>query len=219
MRCTKCNKILRPVVAVDIDGTLADYHGHFLAFAGRYLGQDVLSERYDGAEGFKHWFCQVTGSDANTWNDIKLAYRQGAQKRSLPIYPGAKELIRRLHQHGAEIWLTTTRPHLRLDGIDPDTRAWLDRHGIKYDGLLYDDDKYAQLALRIDGDRMVGVLDDLPEQCEAADAVFGAGTAIGRLTCYNTMAAWTSVECVPIDRAREMLISRVLSWKVQHGSE
>jgi hypothetical protein len=54
---------------------------------------------------------------------------------------GGQTFVDTLRAEGAEVWLTTTRPHDRFDRVDPDTREWCRRNGINFDGLLYDGDK------------------------------------------------------------------------------
>ena len=99
-----------------------------------------------------HKFMGVTLRD---YRECKLAYRQGGLKRFMPCYPGASELATALRRRGAEVWICTTRPYLRLDSIDPDTREWLRRNKIKYDAILYGDDKYRELK-RQAGPRVAG---------------------------------------------------------------
>lgn len=74
------------------------------------------------------------------------------------------KLIRKNH---CQVWICTTRPYLRLDNIDPDTRHWLRRNGIQYDGVLFGDHKYRDLK-HIVGDRVLFVVDDLPEMLNQA---------------------------------------------------
>lgn len=163
MRCTECSREVKPVVAVDIDGTLGDYHEHFIIFAQGYVGRRLSMNH--GGDGE---FSDSLGLEKHEYRAIKLAYRQGGMKRSMPVYPYAPDLVTRLREAGAEVWLTTTRPYLRLDNIDPDTRAWLERHEISYDGLLYDDDKYTRLLEIVDRDRIIGVVDDQASMIHAA---------------------------------------------------
>jgi hypothetical protein len=151
------------VVSIDIDGTLADYHGWFLAFAALYLDRDMPSpfQINPGKPLYKHM-----GVSLATYREVKLAYRQGGMKRSMPCLEGAAEMITAIRKR-AEVWICTTRPYLRLDNIDPDTREWLRRNGIKYDALLFDpadsDNKYRELK-RQAGSRVACVAEDLPEQ-------------------------------------------------------
>jgi hypothetical protein len=183
-------------VSIDIDGTLGDYHRHFLNFASAYMGlrkQDwIQPEEYNGVRGFKDWFLDRTEQPADVWYDIKLAYRQGAQKRSMPVRPWAAGLTRQVKALGAELWLCTTRPYLRLDGIDPDTRFWLAHHGIVYDHLLYDEHKYMELARRIDPERVCAILDDLPED------LIEAGNIFGRMVCILIRASH-NVKAIDMD--------------------
>lgn len=177
--------MVRPVVAVDIDGTLGEYHEHFRRFASEYYGRH-LPIGYDGSTDFSSWL----GLSKAEYRQAKLAYRQGGAKRTMPVRDGAVELVNSLREQGAEIWLCTTRPYLRLDNIDPDTREWLRRHGIPYDGLLYGEDKYARLLECVDFERVVGVYDDLYEMCEhAAHQGFFAIQAISKSNS-SPRASW-----------------------------
>lgn len=215
MRCTNCSREVKPVVAIDIDGTLGDFHTHFLKFAAMYTAS-TIPMNYGGDVGFKRWFLDnCSYEDENTWQQIKLAYRQGGLKRSMPIYDGAERLCRVLREEGAELWLTTTRPYLRLDNVDPDTRFWLELNGIKYDGLLYDEDKYAKLAEYVDKERVVAVLDDLPEQWEEAAKAFGWRVPILRRTRWNRKVPSDSA-IMNLEKALSIIYERMRAWKGAH---
>ena len=214
MLCTQCSKPIKPVVACDIDGTLGDYHGHFVEFASKYLGrrlpsvQNYLSNRR---------FAEYLGISLPEYRTIKLAYRQGGMKRSMPIFLGAGALLRTIHEQGCELWLTTTRPYLRLDNIDPDTRFWLERHGITYDGLLYDEDKYERLAENVDRQRVILVIDDLPDQLTAASTYFGHDRVALAANGHN---AWISRSIRYSHRQLERMVeNRVGEWKRRHAHE
>lgn len=177
-----------PVVALDIDGTLGDYHRHFLAFAENWIGQRMP----DPAEinpGQPLW--RFMGVDKQTYQECKLAYRQGGLKRWMPAYPFAAELTAAIRSAGAEVWICTTRPYLRLDNIDPDTREWLRRNEIVWDAVLFDQanrkySKYRELA-RQAGSRVACIMDDLPEAIAAipADRLPGLQRLIVRDQPYN----------------------------------
>lgn len=166
---------MKPVVALDIDGTLGDYHGHFTRFAQEWTGRE-LPNPADINPGQPFW--KHLGMSNTTYRQCKLAYRQGGLKRSMPVYEGAAELSRKIRRGGAQVWICTTRPYLRLDNIDPDTRHWLRRNGIQYDGVLFGHDKYRQLSKLVDPVDVVMVLDDLPELCDRAMPLFGPYVAI-----------------------------------------
>ncbi len=155
----------KPIVAVDIDGTLADYHTHFLKFAEGWYGREMPKPEdiNPGMPLHKH----MKTSKA-TYRQCKLAYRQGGLKRSMPVYEGAREMTREIREAGAEVWICTTRPYLRLDNIDPDTRHWLRRNGIQYDAVIWGPNKYRDLVKHVGADRIVAVIDDLPEMAVQA---------------------------------------------------
>jgi hypothetical protein len=217
MLCSRCSEPVKPVVAIDIDGTLGDYHTHFIDFASNWLGlglEGLLKaslNMYSGEKAFSVYCCELFDIQIGTYRDIKLAYRQGGMKRSMPILDGAREICFMVRQSGAELWLTTTRPYLSLDNVVPDTVAWLDRYAIAHDYMIFDEDKYAVLADKVDSRRVVAVLDDLPEMYDAAAEVFGKYVPIlarGRFNKKvkrpNSMSlSWTSLE----------IHTRIRKWK------
>jgi hypothetical protein len=158
---------LRPVVALDIDGTLGDYHGHFLRFAEGWTGKPMPDPSLNTAGVPLYQWMKVSKA---TYRECKLAYRQGGLKRSMPCYEGAADGVRSLRKSGVDVWIATTRPYLRLDNIDPDTRHWLRRNKIQYDGLIYGDHKY-RLLKRLVGERVLFVVDDLPSLVAQASSI------------------------------------------------
>lgn len=155
-----------PLVALDIDGTLGDYHSHFLAFAENWFGRKFPDPK-DINPGLKLW--QFMGIHVDDYRACKLAFRQGGLKRWMPVYEGASALTKEIRELGVDIWICTTRPFNRLDNIDPDTQEWLRRNEILYDALLFGEDKYAELHRQVHLRRQVlAVVDDLPEMVEEA---------------------------------------------------
>lgn len=194
------------MVAVDIDGTIGVYHDHFVDFAEGYLGR-ILPARYDGSVPFwKH-----LGLDLTTYRQVKLAYRQGGMKRSMPLRYGAVQLFDICKTYDAEIWITTTRPYLRLDNIDPDTQHWLDRHGLKPDFMLYDEDKYGQLHDMVGPERVVAVVEDLAEQWDRAAELFGSKVPIMAYG-YHNLSERRSGEGSLVKIA-EQVAQRIEEWR------
>jgi len=198
----------RPVIGLDLDGTLGDFHRHFLTFAEGYLQRQVRWH-WDGTEPF--W--RMLGVSKRTYREVKLAYRQGGLKRSMPLIPGAKDLVNGLRREGAEVWLCTTRPYLRLDNIDPDTRFWLRHHRLGYDGVLFGERKYRDLALMVGCTRVLGILDDLPEMVDSANANNLNGTLIERT--YNRH---TDLPSVPsLSAASLMFHGLITTWRKENN--
>lgn len=206
MLCSRCSEPVAPVVAIDIDGTMAPYHPHFIEFASSWLGYEPRGrEEYTGHPRFREWMCDVYNIDLSTFRAIKLAYRQGGMKRTMGVYPGASPLVRSLRDAGAEVWLTTTRPHERYDRIDPDTVEWTRRNRIEFDGLLFGHDKLSTLVDRIDPRRVVAVLDDLPWVLERAEEL-GLGVPVLRRTRWNRAAEWEGLEYNRLDEATDGIL-------------
>jgi hypothetical protein len=210
---------LKPVVAIDIDGTLGDYHQHFIWFASEYLGDIEIMlkcsiDMYGGEIPFSEYCCEMFGVDLTLYRQVKLAYRQGGMKRSMPIIDAAARHCWSILDAGAELWVTTTRPYLSLDNIVPDTVAWLDRYAIPYDGLLFDEDKYAVLADRLDSRRVVGVLDDLPEMYDAAAEIFGPEVPILVAGRFNKQVNRPFKE--PLGMAVNNVLERIDRWEGAH---
>lgn len=158
----------KPIVATDLDGTLGNWHAHFLEFAAHWTGKPMPPADEINPGLRLHKFMGIRLAE---YRACKLAFRQGGYKRWMPLYPGAAELNQSIRKAGAEHWITTTRPYNRLDNIDPDTQENLKRNGIKVDGLLYGEDKYRELRRQVPG-RVVSIVDDLPEMVEAAMKAF-----------------------------------------------
>jgi hypothetical protein len=202
--------VLRPVVGLDIDGTLAFWHEHFLWFASEYTGKR-MPEKYLGALPLY----REMGISKETYRQIKLAYRQSGLKRAMCAVPGAADLVAAVRAAGAEVWVCTTRPYLRLDNIDPDTRAWLRRNRITYDGVLFGERKYHDLATLVGSGRVISIIDDLPEQVgNARDAGLRA-RLIQRV--YNE-PSWERCEGLADLRfAAVWLTTEIERWKGQNG--
>lgn len=212
MICTQCSDEIKPVVAVDIDGTLADYHGHFLQFASGYFDKGIDTPRGNRP------LHEHIGVTLEQYRACKLAFRQGSQKRSMPVFPFAADLCRGLRNNDVELWITTTRPYMRLDNIDPDTQEWMRRNLITYDHLFYDEDKYGRLLERVDRDRVVCVFDDDPLQIQRALEL--GLKAVWRRTLYNSLAThprqgWLALQAGMLPEAYVIISDLVEKWRAQ----
>lgn len=207
-----------PVVAIDIDGTIGQYHEHFRKFLEPYINQNLRTSWLDEYQGE---FSDALGVDKEIYREAKLSYRQGGLKRSMPVFAYASELTKEIHAMGAQVWVCTTRPWLRLDNIDPDTRAFLARHDIQYDGLLYGEDKYRDLVYNVGRERVVCVLEDLPEQVERA---FSLGLypilradAHNRWWVKNTIQGSRTHYVNQLDEAARDIAVLIHQWKENNG--
>ena len=209
--------ILRPVVAVDIDGTLADWHTKFLNFADEWLCRDGIGKEwwdYRGGPLYQHM-----GISLETYRAIKLAFRQSGLKRSMVEYAGTRTFVDMIVEAGAELWICTTRPYLRLDNIDPDTRFWLERHCISYDGVLFGDSKYRDLAELVGSARVVGVLDDLLEEVVQADTAGLPAYQIERRHNALERVSRPGMTVASLVDAAELFTKLIQDWMVEHNAQ
>lgn len=225
--------IARPVFGIDIDGTLGKYHEHFLRFARGWLGVDCWpgprstrgqglpygDDLYDGTCPMNEYM----GVSKARYRQVKLAYRRGGLKRSMPVYPGASALVRGLRAAQAEVWLCTTRPFLQHEKVEPDTREWLRRNRIPYDGVLAGEHKYRDLVKTVGSERVVAVLDDLPEMLQQAQSL--GLTAVLMSAPHNSWfdwvdgregeALWTS--WFPVTSPYQTMMELLTSWRCRRG--
>ena len=162
---------MKPVIALDLDGTLLDYYPHFLRFASGYFGRWFEPDGYDARISLAKYL----GVSKQSYRQCKLAYRRGQLKRSLPALPlplpQINELTHTVRRWGVDIWFCTTRPYLSHDEVDDATRHNLRRNGAVYQGIIWGEHKYRELVRTVGGNRVAAVLDDLPEQCRRAEAL------------------------------------------------
>jgi hypothetical protein len=206
-----------PVVALDIDGVLGDYHKHFLWFAEQWLGSPMppADEVNPGMR-----LSNFMGIPHHIYQECKLAYRQGGIKRFMPAYRYAGELTHGIHEAHTQVWLCTTRPYLRLDNIDPDTREWLRRNNIYYDAVIFEglnyEGKYEDLVKQVGLDRIVAAADDLPEQISTLISL-GVKKVYIRDQPYNRDSDAYGKRVHDLQFLYELLIKDISDWKEHHG--
>lgn len=219
MKCSDCGTQIKPVVALDIDGTIADYHRHLAEFAWAYWNETPAFPSFDrmvwdGSGNFEDYL----GLTREQYRQTKLAFRQGGMKRTMPRYPSEYPniAVNGWRAQGAEVWVTTTRPWQRHDNMDPDTRWWLQRMGIEFDGLLYDDDKYAELTKIVHPERVVAVLDDLKETCDRAVELGLPAIQVVRIHNSNSQEHSVSGRAF-FGTACAMITDAIKEWRAEHG--
>lgn len=201
-----------PVVAIDIDGTMGAYHAHFTKFAEAWTGKKMpsVSEPTGGVPFHKH-----LGISKQTYRKVKLAYRQGGMKRSMPVYPEVGDLTRMIRSKGVQVWICSTRPYLSLDNIEPDTRHWLrERAKAQFDNALFGEHKYRDLVKAVGAERVVCVFDDLPEMINQA-CDLGLRSYI-RTQPYNVNYARVDL-AGRVDNARDMMWAFEQEWEKFNG--
>lgn len=122
-----------PCCIIDLDGVVAEYPGGFYKWCIKnFFGRHSLHE-------FDQLYKKM---DLLAREDLKKRYRQSGEKAFLPLVPGARELLDCVRRKSnLKIILMTNRPYSEYYRIYPDTLAWLKRHEIPYDALLWSRDK------------------------------------------------------------------------------
>lgn len=211
----------QPVVALDVDGVLADYHKTFLWFAEQWLGEKMPSPE-EINPGLR--LSTFMGVPHHVYRECKLAYRQGGIKRFMPAYPFADYLTSNIRHAGAQVWICTTRPYLRLDNIDPDTREFLRRNHIQYDAVIFEGleqeeggiGKYWDLVRQVGHERIVAAVDDLPEQvAQAVDS--GIRKVYIRDQPYNRDPSITAERVTNLEELWASLYIQIKYWQEQHS--
>lgn len=210
-----------PVVSLDVDGTIADYHGHFLRFAEGYFGRSFPSVDAINPGLRLHEFMGIEHAD---YQRCKLAYRQGGMKRTMPALEGIGDVVRQCRiDWGAEVWICTTRPFNSLSSIEEDTMEFLRRAGVGYDAIIIDPigtkDKYQELW-RQAGSRVCAVVEDLPAQAWRA-ANYGFSPILIHNQPYNMISGENDAGLLPpqsirwdtAQKLRSLLRTAIYEWK------
>jgi hypothetical protein len=187
------------VVGIDIDGTLGDYHSHFLRCAEMFLQREMPKPKEINPLLPLH---RHMGVSKSRYREIKMAYRQGRWKRSMPVFYYARQMTIDIRRAGAEVAICTTRPFNQLGEVDADTRWWLRHHGIQHDIVIWGPHKYRDLCKAYGGkDNVVAVIDDELEQTVRCQKL-GLPLYL-RDQPYNQTLMWSGEELAKLGVLRE----------------
>lgn len=132
----------RGIVAVDIDGVLADYAGGYMAWVEAQTGQ-TLPRPYPPGWDFYAWIAKHVGSVRS--EELKHRYRETGGKLSLPVLPGACSMLQWLRDADLYIAIVSARPYREYRRIMADTLSWLDLNGLHYDRMVWEPMKAARI--------------------------------------------------------------------------
>lgn len=180
-----------PIVALDVDGVLADYHGHLHWFAELYLQRKVPLD-WGTANGEFDKAMHLTKEE---YRQIKLCYVHSGLRRAMPLKDSlASSLCREVRRSGCQLWLCASKPWKQTLPVDHDLMFWLDLHRIEADAILFGDNKYEQLVTAAQAP-IICAVDDLPEQVERAIGL-DIPTALRDGDHNKWWGAWSSDRCV-----------------------
>lgn len=212
----------RPWIGIDIDGTLGDYHAHFLRCAEMFLQREMPDPKAINPLLPLH---RHMGVPKSKYREIKMAYRQGRWKRSMPVYPYAREMTVDIRKAGARVAICTTRPFNQLGEVDADTRWWLRHHGIQHDFVIWGAHKYRDFIREVGYGKIVAVVDDELEQAERCHKL--ALPFYLRNQPYNQTgnhtkwefqtSGWSWLRVDSLEDATQRILKDIDYWKEQRG--
>lgn len=122
-----------PCAIIDIDGILAAYPDGFYAWC---------IENFFPTHSYHDFGRLYKSMDILNREELKKKYRQSGAKRTLPLVPGARELLECIRRRSQlKIILLTNRPYAEFYRIYPDTLYWLAQNKLPFDGIIWGRDK------------------------------------------------------------------------------
>lgn len=156
-------------VGIDLDGVCYD----FAASVREYLCQHARSHTPDACGDATRWeFYEDWGLTLAEFLDVCHAGAgAGVIFTHGDPYPNVAEAFQRIRAAGHTIHVVTDRGFGEAGASEAATRAWLDRHGLRFDSLTFSADK---TVVRLDV-----MVDDKPANYDALEA---AGVDVYLLT-------------------------------------
>ena len=126
------------VIAIDIDGVLAQYPESFIAFIEKETGKD-----FSNIELTTHNLYDLLGKELGleTMKQLKHKYRNSGEKKFLPIIENSVNATQQLKKKGFTIVLLSARPYKQHPRIFADTIYWLKNNNFMYDAIIWGENK------------------------------------------------------------------------------
>ena len=150
------SKMYRKKVFVDLDNVMADYGGDFLRWATN--GQLSPSPNDLTSLHLNDILCL----DEADYADLKHKWRIEGHKRNMTMLPGVHGALRRLSRW-YDIVVISSRPADRYEDIRKDTEYWLEEHELRFDELVFTNEKYDYVHDHYDQDDVLAIFDDDPK--------------------------------------------------------
>ncbi len=131
------------VIAVDVDGVLADFCGGFADYVSRRTGKSRST--LPNPTSWNFW--GEWGLTAEQFYELFGFFGEAGAFGQCPIYPEAREGLYALREAGHRILIATARGAERLSSpqfkrkVQEDTIEWLSKHNLPFDDLCFVHDK------------------------------------------------------------------------------
>jgi hypothetical protein len=139
----------KKIAFIDIDGILCQWPKPFIDFANYKMNESFCSIK----DIIKKY-------DQLVFNNLKLEYRLSGIKRTIPIIDGAVDFVNKLKENDYFVVLLTARPYKTVFRIYSDTLYWLESNNIKYDAIIWDENKETFILKYFMNNNIKFVVDD-----------------------------------------------------------
>jgi FMN phosphatase YigB (HAD superfamily) len=95
------------IIALDVDGVLADFDAHWRQCAEQVLGRNILQVNEDYQLRTRYGLHPARGLTRQEYDAVWRAYHDGEWSR-LPLYVHAADLIYALEDLGCQVWAVTS---------------------------------------------------------------------------------------------------------------
>lgn len=154
---------MKPRIAVDVDGVLADSDGPLCHEVNKRL--EILAD----PKHCEHYFCVddwVSEKVEDSTEFIGSIFWKDGFLRELPVYLNALPAMKRLAGIAKEVHIVTARNTVRNPTCKEQTKFWLDKYGFVYDKIAYTEEKAEYCRIH----QIKYIVDDAPHQAEACAA-------------------------------------------------
>jgi dimeric dUTPase (all-alpha-NTP-PPase superfamily) len=124
------------LLAVDIDGVLADY---VTGYSDYLFSQNMIMGRLENQSSYN--IAEAYGISKDVEEKAKRDFQESGGFRWLPVYSGAEATLKWARELGYKIALVSARPYLEMRRIHADTIFWLHNNNIPYDAIYWGKDK------------------------------------------------------------------------------
>jgi uncharacterized HAD superfamily protein len=170
------------ILAVDIDGVIADWFGGLLLYAEQHFEREFHREMLDN-----HHISAVKAFDLTKADEeeLKSGFIESGGYRSL-LSLGGQESLCKAKSHGYKILLLTSRPERRHRRIHGDTIDWLHSSGYQYDLIFFGFNKTDVIAEEIEPGKITYLVEDRIDNAIAVAKHYPETTVLLINRPYNT---------------------------------
>lgn len=131
----KIKKHDKKVCGIDLDGVIVEYPLCFINFINKRTHKK-FEDLYQVKKAFSN----------SKYLYFKDEYRKSGAKQNASVYNDSKVLIDSIKKMGYSVIILTKRPYHKYFRIFADTKICLDRNKIKYDAIIFSEEKHKKIV-------------------------------------------------------------------------